>query len=56
MALVPAWDKRTGQQVPHPVPKRWLDTNLYPHLAGEEPKPAEVKATQAEIAKTAKEG
>lgn len=30
--MVPAWDKRTGQQVPNKVPKKWLDNNTFRNL------------------------
>ena len=32
--MVPAWDKRTGRQLPNPVPKKWLDNKTFPNLVG----------------------
>lgn len=31
--MVQAWNKRTGEALPNPVPKEWLDKGLFPNLA-----------------------
>ena len=42
MALVPAYDTRTGQLVEHLVPDTWIGHPvLGPHLSTEPPAPAE---------------
>jgi len=31
--MVKAWNKRTGEPLPNPVPQSWLDKGLFPNLA-----------------------
>lgn len=33
MALVPAWDKRTGQKLSEPVPEQWFGQSFADHLS-----------------------
>lgn len=48
MALVPAWDKRTGEPLDHLVPERWFGTPLAANLSRTDPTaPATPAPTQA---------
>ena len=53
MALVPAYDTRTGELVEHLVPDTWIGHPvLGPHLSTEPPAPAdEVEAPEPPVAK-----
>ena len=48
MALVPAYDTRTGQLVEHLVPDTWIGHPILgPHLSANPPKAAEATETPA---------
>jgi hypothetical protein len=39
--MVTAYDTRTGEALPNPVPQSWLDKRIFPHLSPNRPaKPA----------------
>lgn len=46
--FVTAYDTRTGEELPHPVPKSWLDKGTFPHLSASKP------AKKADTASTTK--
>lgn len=35
--FVTAYDTRTGEELPHPVPKSWLDKGTFAHLSATKP-------------------
>ena len=53
MALIPAWDKRTGRKLPEPVPASWIAKGTFAYLTDKEPTSAEVKAAKADAEKQA---
>nr|WP_297424792.1 hypothetical protein [uncultured Actinotalea sp.] len=48
--FVTAYDTRTGEELPHPVPKSWIDKGTFPHLSTSKP------AKKADATVTKKEG
>lgn len=34
------WDSRTGEKLPQPVPRAWMEHDLFPHLTDKEPRSA----------------
>lgn len=35
--MVTAYDTRTGEALPNPVPQSWLDQGMFPHLSARKP-------------------
>lgn len=35
--MVTAYDTRTGEALPNPVPQSWLDQGIFPHLSATTP-------------------
>ena len=38
--MVTAYDTRTGEALPNPVPQSWLDRGIFAHLSATPPAPA----------------
>lgn len=55
MALVPAWDIRTGELLPQRVPERWFGTALGANLSRTDPKSKASPAAKAPEGRNPKE-